>query len=199
MKNIFLDCGANLGQGFERWRSFLNIDIETTQIYMFEPISEFSKKLAEKYIHPNIKIYNVGVWDEDTTRTLNIENTDVKWTTNILEDNFKIPTHTDPRYMSEWPPKISQKIQCIDFSKFIINTFNKDQKIFLKLDIEGCEYEVLDKMIKDSSIDYIDTINIEFHSFMRKTPSKPDQYYIDTLKQKNIKIINWVDGNFNIL
>lgn len=199
IQKIFLDCGANLGQGFERWSSFLNLNIETTQVHMFEPIYEFSKILSKKYSHPNFIIHNEGVWNENTNRILNIENTDLKWTTNILEKNFKIPEHTNTEFMSEWPPKFSQNIKCINFSEFIINNFTKDQKIFLKLDIEGCEYEVLDRMIEDNSINYIDAINIEFHSFLRKDVCKPDQFYIDILKERNIQIIDWAGGVFNVL
>ena len=62
------------------------------------------------------------------------------------------------------------KCQCFDFSKWVINTFNKSDYINLKIDIEGAEYKILPKMIAEGSIDYINKIEIEFH--IRKMKSE---------------------------
>jgi len=52
----------------------------------------------------------------------------------------------------------------IDLNKWIMDNFNKEDFIHVKLDIEGGEYDVLPNMIKGGSIDYIDEFDIEFHS-----------------------------------
>jgi len=54
-------------------------------------------------------------------------------------------------------------VKGIDFTKYIINNFDKSDKIVLKIDIEGEEYNLLEKMIKTEAIDYVDKIYCEWH------------------------------------
>jgi len=55
------------------------------------------------------------------------------------------------------------KVQCFDFSKWLLNNFEGDDKIILKMNIEGAEYEVLEKCIADRSIDLIDELYVRWH------------------------------------
>ena len=57
-------------------------------------------------------------------------------------------------------------VECIDFSQWVGVNFVKDDYIIMKMDIEGSEYKVLPKMIKDNTIQYIDELIIEWHSGM---------------------------------
>jgi hypothetical protein len=56
------------------------------------------------------------------------------------------------------------KVQCIDFGKWIIDNFQQEDYIHLRMDIEGAEYTVIPSMIKDKSINYINCISLEFHA-----------------------------------
>jgi len=47
-------------------------------------------------------------------------------------------------------------VDVINFSKYILDNFNISDDIFLKVDIEGSEYELFDHMIKSGAIKYID-------------------------------------------
>ncbi len=55
-------------------------------------------------------------------------------------------------------------VQCINLDKWIRKTFSKKDYIYMNMDIEGAEYEVLPHMIKKGSIKYINEIEIEFHA-----------------------------------
>ncbi len=57
--------------------------------------------------------------------------------------------------------KIGNNKECLSIQKIISNHINKNEKIFLKIDIEGSEYEILDQII--SIQDQIQGIVIEFH------------------------------------
>lgn len=50
---------------------------------------------------------------------------------------------------------------CIDFSRFIREL--PDDVIVCSMDIEGAEFKVLEKMLKDNTIDKITVLDIEFH------------------------------------
>jgi len=54
-------------------------------------------------------------------------------------------------------------IDCVDFSQFVLDNFDKTDEIILKVNIEGAEYSMFDKMINDDSICYIDKIFCEWH------------------------------------
>jgi len=56
------------------------------------------------------------------------------------------------------------EVVCIDLSKWILDKFYKTDYIILKLDIEGAEYDVLEKMIVDGSLEYINKLFIEWHN-----------------------------------
>ena len=57
-------------------------------------------------------------------------------------------------------------VETVDISQFIINTFHRDDTIVLKLDIEGKEYDVLEKMLADDSICYISKLYCEWHNYL---------------------------------
>jgi FkbM family methyltransferase len=68
--------------------------------------------------------------------------------------------------------------EVIDISHWIRQNFSKDDYIVLKMDIEGAEYAILDHLIKDECVHFLNELKIEFH---RGKVSR----YIDRLKTKN--------------
>lgn len=83
------------------------------------------------------------------------------------------------------------EVESIDISKWILDNFSKDDFIVIKMDIEGSEYEVLPKMIEDASIDYINTIYIEWHDWQYSDKVIDTQNLKRVISNKNIKIIDW--------
>jgi len=64
----------------------------------------------------------------------------------------------------EWHEDV--RVESIDISQWILDSFSKDDHIVMKMDIEGSEYEVLPKMINDGSITYINHLWIEWHDWV---------------------------------
>ena len=56
----------------------------------------------------------------------------------------------------------SVNIECFDFGKWVKESFNEEDYVLLSIDIEGSEYEVLNKMLTDGSINHIDRLYVEF-------------------------------------
>ena len=54
-------------------------------------------------------------------------------------------------------------VDTINFSKYIFDNFDRKDKIVLKIDIEGEEYNMLEDMIRTGSIYYINYIFCEWH------------------------------------
>ena len=200
MKRIFIDCGTNLCQGLNSISQINNID-KTWSVYSFEANPHtFSKIDKTKFEH--VTFLNKAVWTENCKRNLNIEvvpgklddyhnqflinkeesNLMVGGGTNIMDDNFQYPNLNN--YI-----KNSEIVDCIDLSEFI-KTFNKDDYIILKLDVEGAEYPILEKMIENNTISYIDELYIEWHNHMLKDKFNQD-YIVENIYKNNIKLHNW--------
>ena len=176
MKKIIIDCGSNLGQGYESFRQKINISQnEDVEVYMFEPNVNCYNVLCKKYSNnKQITIYNKAVWDKEEERILNVEwsppwdesegmEGEIGGSSNILHENFVKPSYIKDEYMTEWPPKYKQTTSCINLSDFIKQNFDIEDEIYVKLDIEGAEFPVLDKMVKDNTLKYIQTLAVEWH------------------------------------
>lgn len=194
IKTIFIDCGSNLGQGYTNLTNILQL--ENDEVYMFEPSKYCYEKLIEKYSNnSSIHLNQKAVWNKNEKRILNIEFCPIEdgfygGATNILMENFKILDRDIP-LMDEWPPKEFDVVECIDLSQFILENIDLNQNIILKIDIEGAEYEVIDKLIEDDTLKYINTIAVEWHPDMRKDNCKDISYYVNEFTKNNVKYVEW--------
>lgn len=191
--NIFLDCGSNLGQGYESIRKIFNL--EDFQVFMFEPNKICYEHL--KKVYKDNKIFRQAVWNKSEKRLLNVEYCPEQkqlcgGATNILEENFIKPNYIDNTFMKDRPSLIDdEKVDCVNFSEFLQNNFSPLDNIIVKLDIEGAEIEVLDKLIEDGTLLYIKTIIIEWHFHMRKNNHSSKDYYLQKFNKHNIKYMEW--------
>ena len=165
MKKVFLDCGGNYGQSIDRFKrtSLYSPDFI---IYSFEPnpITNVAYKNRQDIIFSD-----KAVWINDSTINFYISKRHKYVGSSLMAE--KTSGHIDLEH-----PIV---VQTLDFSKWLIDNFDKKDYILLKMDIEGAEYDVLEKMIKDGSINYINKMFIEFHS---------DKMVIE--KDRHAKLIN---------
>lgn len=54
-------------------------------------------------------------------------------------------------------------VRCINFSRWMQDNLRSSDYVILKLDIEGAEYDVLQRMLDDGSISIVKKLYIEFH------------------------------------
>ena len=200
MNKVFIDCGTNLCQGLSLISEINNID-SSWVVYSFEANAETFNRI-DKNKFKNVIFINKAVWIEDCIRNLNVEivpgklddfhnkylidkeeiNIKVGGATNIMDDNIQYQNSNN--YIKNF-----SSVECVDFSEFI-KKFNKEDYIIVKLDVEGAEYPILEKMIEDGTIDYVNEFYIEWHNHILK--DKFDQNFImDYIYNKNIKLHNW--------
>jgi FkbM family methyltransferase len=82
------------------------------------------------------------------------------------------------------------EVECIDLSEFIRENYSKTDHIVMKLDVEGAEYPILEKMIADGTIEYLNEVYIEWHQRLMKTPQN-EREIIEKMQSLNIKINGW--------
>ena len=187
MKYVFIDGGSNTGQGYEQISKLFTTDFE---VHMFEPNPYCYEILLNKY--PEKIINNKALWNKSCKRKLKIEYCPNEkqltgGATNILEENFIKPDYILDEYISN--EKI--EVDCVSLVDYIKKNINISDYIVLKLDIEGAEFEVLDDLIENHLIEYINLIIIEWHEKMRSDNNKPREYYLDLFKKNNIRYIAW--------
>tara|TARA_B100000497_G_scaffold83086_1_gene92606 strand:- start:595 stop:1182 length:588 start_codon:yes stop_codon:yes gene_type:complete len=154
---IFIDCGANKGSDLDMFRINYE-DYKSWRMVAFEPNPQCRDYMLLNDKLDNVELIEKAVWIEDSTKTFNIgSNTKSSTlrsdkTTNMSNKNITVET--------------------IDLSNYI-SQFNEEDYIILALDVEGAEYEVLEKMLIEKTIDLVDEIFVEFHTHKMKN-SKED-------------------------
>lgn len=53
--------------------------------------------------------------------------------------------------------------ECLDLSAHLARTIGPEDHVALKLDVEGAEYDILERMLADGTIDLVDELLVEFH------------------------------------
>ncbi|MBL18268.1 MAG: hypothetical protein CMC82_00355 [Flavobacteriaceae bacterium] len=183
MRKIFLDCGANDGCSVRKFKK-IKKDHQEFEMFSFEPNEVFERDILET----GTQLIKKAVWIEDGQVDFHVVTV-----TRYGDETRKTGASTLNTEKSEWNKRVHkevkvEKVESIDFSNWVLSNFSKEDYIVLKMDIEGSEYEVLDKMIDDGSIYYVNELWIEFHWNKCGTPkSKHDNInnFLDTL---NIKI-----------
>jgi FkbM family methyltransferase len=155
---IFIDGGGNWRRIVDRYLKLATFD----EVYVFEPNPIFH----ESYEGSDYTLIKKAMWTEDGHLPLYISKDDNQVASSLLEEKLcKVDSKVVP-YWLENPVEVP----CVDFSGWLKQTFYDDISFYpvppditLKLDIEGAEYDVLWKMIKDGTIEMISDLFVEFH------------------------------------
>jgi FkbM family methyltransferase len=178
--DIAIDCGANVGNITQ----FLGRS--GAIVYCFEPNPYAFEVLQAKFSNTqNIHCIPKGVGDKNSKMKLylheNSGNDEVYWSTGSSLLNFKSNVLAD-KYV---------EIDVVDLCEFI-ESLNHRVKI-LKMDVEGVECAILEKMIVSGVIDKIDHVFVETHDHKIPELAAETNHIRDLIKQMNIKNIdlNW--------
>ena len=75
---------------------------------------------------------------------------------------FTFTTQSQSKYRGL---KREVEVPTFDLSQFIADNFHESDEVILKIDIEGAEYSVIDKMLTDGTFKYVDNFFLEFHDW----------------------------------
>jgi FkbM family methyltransferase len=179
MKKYFLDCGSNLGQGYEYFRQKYG----DAYFYMlFEPNINCYNKLIEKYTCNNTKIFNNAIYIDESTKQFNFVTEYCVGGSIIENHNSAILNKTQ-----------STNVKCIDICTVINSLLLEDCEIIIKFDIESSEYDVLEKLIETKLIHKIKKIYCEFHT---QYMNEKDRQIFVPREQKILKYIS--DNNISL-
>lgn len=90
-----------------------------------------------------------------------------------------------------WKQEDKISVECLDFSKFLKTVATKNDYIICKLDIEGSEYPVLNKCIKEGTLSLIDKISVEFHDYLYKDAHTNRAIIMKEFINNNVSFQEW--------
>ncbi|MFC0212412.1 FkbM family methyltransferase [Paenibacillus chartarius] len=178
--DIAIDCGANAGD--VTWK----MAERGATVFAFEPNPAMFAILQNRYMqYPNVVCMNKGVWDRNGHMRLYlhpgsiIDRAGYAFASSIFGNNPII----DPNFYVD--------IEVIDLTEFIKSLHRRVKLI--KIDIEGAEFELLDKIIDLNLHTTIDKIVVETHEWLM-----PDmQQKLDNINKKiQAKGITHIDLNW---
>jgi FkbM family methyltransferase len=172
-RKVFLDCGGHKGVAVKRFKETKYWKEEGFEIISFEAIPKLAKKYQKEGVDRET-YFNKAVWIEDGT-------IDFFADPQQLGQGGSVHKHKTTGNLDKENPLT---VETMDFSQWILDNFDKNDQIIVKMDIEGAEYEVLNKMIEDGSINYINLMFVEWHQKKINYPIEKHKALRDAVKSK---------------
>jgi len=184
MRKIFLDCGAWKGNSTIHFIENCD-DTCKYMIYAFECNSEIMlkmrKNIRKKGYGGQVEFIGKAVWDTNCIKTLKTGVNQYSESSSLLE-NKRIIHHHKTNDM---------KVECIDFSEWIKKHCKPTDHIVCKLNIEGAEYRVLNKMIGDGTIEWINELHVAWHWKKIRMEEEQHNILISQLERRKLKLHTW--------
>jgi FkbM family methyltransferase len=177
MKRIFIDCGFHHGEGLKHFIEKLGID-HTWEVHCFEPnpechllerLKSFVNVLDDQQIFPHTQ----AVWIADKKIKFSQED----WAISESGSPCALQLPESWSSLDGWASCITElnkawpglatpiEVNAINFSLWLdeLAYNSRAVEIYIKMDIEGAEFKVLRKMLKDGTLQFVNKIWVEFH------------------------------------
>lgn len=149
--DLAIDCGANEGLVTEV------LAAGGAEVHAFEPNPDAFRRLRERFAQvPHVHLHEQAVLDREDTMRLHFH---LNYDRNPQRFSAGSSLIAEKRNVSE---RRGVEVKVIDLAAFI-ETLERPVKV-LKLDIEGAEYVVLEKLIESGMIERIERVLVETHA-----------------------------------
>ena len=156
---IFIDGGAHKGETIAHFEKTKMYRDHPWEIYAFEANPHLMSFFPERH---GLTVLNQAIWNQDGFIEFYLG-----------EDSLSSSLIKDKKTGNLRPRPV--RVPCVDFGQWLKKNFSIYDYILVKLDIEGAEYDVLDKMLSDGTIAYVDKLYIEFHNTEVNVPVEKDK------------------------
>ena len=176
-KLLFVDLGANKGLVSKYFYKYYRKRLSNPRslelhIHAFEPLASKLKvfpriaNIQNEFDRVNsdsvAKCHEFVAWIQDGT---------------VSFSRGKKAFHTNSAVTDVWKDvggdkdkfEFHDELACIDISRWIMKkvTTTSYDAVFVKMDVEGSEYAIIDKLIEDNTLAHIDKMFVEFHKRYR--------------------------------
>ena len=175
-KKVFIDAGAYTGQSVEHFKSHWS-DWKEYEIYSFEPHPAHRPHFDRFKSNPKFNFSGKALWVHDGVVDF------------YLDPGYGGSTLMKEKKTGRMDTENPTRIPCIDTSAWIKDNFSKNDHIVLKMDTEGAEYETLNKLIEENTLEMVDELYIEFHNKKVRKSKKDDLILLGRMKKfTNLKV-----------
>ncbi len=149
--SVVLDLGGYQGQ----WASDL-FSRYRCHIFVFEPVSGFAKRIRTRFRNNDkIEVFRFGLGRHSRSESIHIS----------ADGSSLFGTSSN-----------CEQIKIIDVKDWI-NKRGIDKIALIKINIEGGEYELLDRLIETDLIKKIENIQVQFHNISQNSRSKMERIH----------------------
>jgi FkbM family methyltransferase len=156
-----LDCGANVGDIASRFARC------GAAVYAFEPNPRAFRVLARRFRGmPNVRCHMMGVMDAPGELALRVPLAHGRW-----DD---LDATVSGSFVSRGEPDVpyeTVRVPCIDLAAFVVALGARVR--LAKIDIEGAEIGVVNRLIDSGVIDRIDHLVVETHERQQPALAEP--------------------------
>ena len=181
-RHVFLDCGGNDGCSIRRFIG--DFDHKGRfEMVTFEPNDLYAKCYSDL---PRHRLIPAAVHDREGFQNFFLDREDGDGSTffrnKLTRENGGFGTLDTVNPV---------RVRTIDFSRWLRENTSVFDYIILKLDVEGAEYDILEKMIRDRTISRINHLFIEWHWEKVGIPRDRHQRLLRALRRRRVPIFDW--------
>jgi FkbM family methyltransferase len=165
-RKVFIDCGANTCTVL---REFVG-QFPDFEFFAFEAQPELAaegERVIRELPDTQIQHFTKAVWIRDETLSFYLA---TQWGPNYRGGSTLVTGHVNNQSAIDYERPV--QVEGFDFSRWLGENFGPDDYVIVKMDIEGAEYEVLEKVIADGNLGLIDEMIVEFHHHMNESISR---------------------------
>lgn len=156
------------------------------EIFAFEPNAALAERLRARFSsQPRISIVEAAAAAADGTAQFYL-GMDSDQSSTLLTDKKQVPN---------WRVDYSraETVRTVDFAKWLAANTKPDDRIIVKMDIEGAEYEVLENLIQSGLLRRMHKLHVEWH--VDRYPAQISQERHDRIRDeagRQVHLIPWV-------
>ena len=150
-RRIFIDLGAYNGDTIDVALRLLG---EFDDVYAFEPLAGPCAEMERRFAENNYHIYRSAGDIEEGESRFYVGHAHGDISSSLHVDNPNCDTDD------------YEEIHTIDFPKFLADTYAEhggNCDVVLKMNIEGSEYRILERMLEDGSISLVNKLYCDWH------------------------------------
>ena len=155
MRKIFVDCGGHDRCSIRKFTA----THEGFECFTFEPNVDF----APYYADLPTTLINKAVWTKDGPVDFYLGGKSMEGSS-VFANKYNIDLNK------------RRVVECVDLSRWLAAHVTPEDYVVLKLDVECAEYDILTKLMNDSTLNLVDELFVEFHWRKHKVGISPEQH-----------------------
>lgn len=180
MSYKYVDLGCYNGDTILQFYQHRNLPApqDDFQIYAFDPNPLFKpiwEKLTKAF--PNVNFSNKAAYTDNKVRKFTIDTNYLAYGSTLEESKVN------------WGVGEIVEAECFDFSEWVKQF--KDDYLIVKMDIEGAEFPILEKMLKNDTVKYMNQLWVEVHPNKVREYTTTYSYELIEKVRKHTEVTLW--------